>query len=161
MNWHIAKGIVLRLTPALLAFAWSQLANNLLEPLGCTGNVKMISGCSFKGHDVTSFISNGIFWGYILWLPLLLLGIWGAGKHLQENLVSCGQTIPVFNYRDAYKVSVKSLLIWTVVSGLGASVVLVALYPKKPESLIEWAVLLGIWVPLWSALGWFSEKEKQ
>ncbi|MEZ5493012.1 MAG: hypothetical protein R3E61_00085 [Pseudomonadales bacterium] len=130
MNKQIAQDCV-EINASTLVFAWAQLANNLWEPLGCIGNIKMISGCSFKGHDVTSFISNGLFWGYILWLPLLLLGIWSAGKHVQENLLSCGQAIPVFNYRDAYKVSGKSLLIWTAVSGVGASAVLVTLYPKE------------------------------
>ena len=161
MNKQIVWGIVWRLTPAFLAFACMHLANILWEPLGCTGNVKMISGCSFRGHDVTIFVGSSLFWGYILWLPLLLLGILGAGKHIQEKLLLHGQTIPAFNYRDAYKASLKSLLIWFVVSGIGACAVLVAFYPKKPESFIEWVGLLGIWVPLWSAFSWFSEKVKQ
>ncbi|MBK8674830.1 MAG: hypothetical protein IPN27_00130 [Cellvibrionales bacterium] len=161
MNKQIVSGIVWRLMPAFLAFTCMHLANILWEPLGCTGNVKMISGCNFKGHDVTIFIGSGIFWGYLLWLPFLLLGILGAGKHVQEKLLSHGQTVPAFNYRDVYKVSLKSLLIWVVVSGVGACAVLVALYPKQPESLIEWVGLLGIWVPLWSAFSWFSEKVKQ
>ena len=161
MNKQIAWGIVWRLTPALLAFTFMHLANYLWEPLGCTGNVKMISGCNFRGHDVTRFIGSGLFWGYILWLPLLLLGIWGAGKHVQEKMLSHGQTVPAFNYRDAYTISLKSLLIWVVVSGAAACAILVALYPKKPESFIEWVGLFGIWVPLWSAFSWLSEKRKQ
>jgi len=160
MERKLFQGILLRITPALLVFVWWKLSNILWKPLGCTGNVKMLSGCSYNGLDVTSFVSNGLFWGYILWLPLLLLGIFGAGKHVQKELLSQGYNIPIFNYKDAYTISLKSLLIWVFVSGAGTCSVLVALYPEQPESLIEWVALVGVWVPLWSTLSWFAEKGK-
>lgn len=160
MEIKLFQGIMLRIIPALLFFVCWQLSNILWKPLGCTGSVKMIGGCSYNGLNVTSFVSNGLFFGYILWLPLLLFGIWGAGKHVQKELLSQGHKIPKFNYKDAYTISLKSLLIWVFISGAGTCSVLVALYPEQPESLIEWVALVGVWVPLWSAFNWFSEKAK-
>lgn len=160
MERKLFQGVLLRITPALLFFVWWQLSNILLKPLDCTGSIKIISRCSYNDLDVTSLVSNGLFFGYILWLPLLLLGILGAGKHVQKELLSQGHKIPTFNYKDAYTISLKSLLIWTFISGAGTCSVLVALYPEQPESLIEWVALVGVWVPLWSAFNWFSEKAK-
>lgn len=161
MNKQIFLGVAWRLTPAFLAFSWWRLANMLWDPLGCTGDIKRISGCSWIGYGLTDFVAGGLFLGYILWLPLLLLGVWSAGMYLQKNLRIQGQPILAFNYREAYALSLKSMLIWLVVSGVGASTVLAALYPNKPASLIQWACLFVIWVPLWTICSWASEKVKK
>jgi hypothetical protein len=148
---------VLRVLPPIVLYGGWKCAQWALDHY-CQGNLKDLGPC-YVGHtDIRPFVGIGVFWFQLLWFPALLVSVVLVGRLIGREAQERGVAIPRFTWCDACAFAPKAIFVWVALSLVGLSFVLVVFYPYHPTTFMEWLLLTGIWVPVWAAASWLSER---
>jgi hypothetical protein len=125
----------------------------------CAGHIQSghIRPCVVAHVDVAKIQGIG-WWCRLLWFPAFLVCTIQVGLSAQKLMQEQGLAGPRFTYRDALQASPKAFILLSAITAIGVAGVLVLGYPKRPSSLMEWALVAAPWAPAWLTLNWLRER---